>query len=241
MDASNLNARMYAGRGRAAKHIGFQYRLYRPVDAFNPLANLVGQLPVAFNAGDGKYTGADPYDKPLWYADFDAAEAQEGDYLVSVGATINNPFAHPEVDPEYFFIAARQSLLPVIAMACDRFIRITRPAAPAAPAGVVGYSGIAPDGGGYADVLGSAAPTNGGQDLGWPCSILLGGRASAMKEPLAAGAAAQSGWMIYLPPSVPVALLAGDRVLDDIGRAFVVDGAELTSLGYRLQTTEAHA
>jgi hypothetical protein len=30
-------------------------------------------------------------------------------------------------------------------------------------------------------------------------------------------------------------------VLDDIGRAFVVDGAELTSLGYRLQTTEAHA
>jgi hypothetical protein len=46
--------------------------------------------------------------------------------------------------------------------------------------------------------------------------------------------------MIYLPPSVPVALLAGDRVIDDTGRALVIEGAELTRLGYRLQASEAH-
>ncbi|MDP9055901.1 MAG: hypothetical protein M3N34_01015 [Pseudomonadota bacterium] len=238
MDADRLNARIYAGRGKAAARIGHMTRVYRPADALNPLANLVALLPVAYNAVDGKYASANSYGKVVWYADFDASQAVVGDYLVSTGA--NNPFANDEMDPEYFFVAAKQSLLPIVAVACNRFIRITRPAALAAnAAGATGYSGISATG--MIDVLGAAAATNGGQNTGWPCAMILGGTAAHMKDPLPAGAALGVGWMIYLPPSVPVALLPGDRVIDDTGRVLVIEGAELTSLGYRLQANEAHS
>lgn len=127
----------------------------------------------------------------------------------------------------------------MIAVACNRFIRIMRPA-PLAPsvAGATGYSGISAAG--MVDVLGTAAATNGGQDAGWPCAMIFGGGAAHLKAPLPASAVLAVGWMIYLPPSVPVALLPGDRVIDDTGRVLVIEGAELTSLGYRLQANETH-
>jgi len=240
MDAGTLNARIYEGRGKAAARIGTMTRVFRPADALNPLANLVALLPVAYNAVDGKYASANSYGKVVWYADFDASQAEVGDYLVSTGATANSSFANDEIDPAYFFVAAKQSLLPIIAVACNRFIRITRPVPLASnTAGATGYSGIGAAG--MVDVLGTAAATNFGQDTGWPCAMIFGGGATRLKDPLPAGAALAVGWMIYLPPSVPVALLPGDRVIDDTGRVLVIEGAELTSLGYRLQAKEAHS
>ncbi len=70
--------------------------------------------------------------------------------------------------------------------------------------------------------------------------MILGGGAVHLKHPLPSGAGLGLGWMIYLPPSVPVALLPGDRVIDDTGRVLIIEGAELTSLGYRLQANEVH-
>lgn len=234
-----LNARIYAGRGRAAARIGTMTRVYHPADALNPLANLVALVPVAYNALDQKYAVANSYGKVVWYADFDASQAEVGDYLVGTGATVNNPFAHRETDPEYFFVAAKQSLLPVIVVACNRFIRVTRPAPLAAgSAGATGYGGISAAG--MIDVLGTAAATNGGADTGWPCAMIFGGGAAHLKDPLPGGAVLAVGWMIYLPPSVPVALFPGDRMVDDTGRVLVIEGAELTSLGYRVQANEAH-
>lgn len=233
-----LNARIYAGRGKAAARIGAMTRVYRPMDALNPLANLVAILPVAYNAADPRYAAANAYGKVVWYADFDAAQAETGDYLASPPATGSNPFAD-DSDPDYFFIAAKQSLLPVIAVACNRFIRIVRPAPLATgAAGATGYSGISAAG--MIDVLGTAAATNGGRDCGWPCAMVLGTGATRLKDPLPAGAGLAANWMIYLPPSAPVSLLPGDRVIDDTGRALVIDSAELTRLGYRLQASEVH-
>lgn len=234
-----LNARIYAGRGRAAARIGTMTQVYRPADGLNPLANLVALVPVAFNAADAKYTAANTYGKVVWYADFDASQADVGDYLVDIGGVTGNPFADAGIDAGYYFIAAKQSLLPVIAVACNRFIRIVRPAPLAVgTAGATGYGGISAAG--MIDVLGTAAATNDGRDTGWPCAMIFGGGTSRLKDPLPGGAALAMGWMIYLPPSVPVALLPGDRVIDDTGRVLVIEAVELTSLGYRLQAREAH-
>lgn len=63
MDAGMLDARIYAGRGKAAARIGTMTRVYRPADALNPLANLVALVPVAYNALDGKYAAANSYGK----------------------------------------------------------------------------------------------------------------------------------------------------------------------------------
>ncbi len=230
MDANQLNDLIYAGRGKAAAHIGQLTRVYRPVDALDPLANLVALLPVAFNVADERYAAPGSYGKVVWYADFDARQAEAGDYLVSNGAG---------ADPAHFFIAAKQSLLPVIAVACNRFIRVTRPVPLAAgTTGAIGYGGIDPAA--MIDVLGSSAATNLGQSAGWPCAMVFGEGEAHLRESLPAGADLSTRWMIYLPPSVPVALLSGDRVVDDTGRVLVINGAELTSLGYRLQASEAH-
>jgi hypothetical protein len=228
MDAEMLGARIYAGRGKAAARIGSMTQVYRPADALNPLANLVAMVPVAYNAVDPRYAAANAYGKVVWYADFDASQAEVGDYLVSDGAVA-----------AYYFVAAKQALLPVIAVACDRFVRVVRPAPLAAgAAGATAYGGISATG--MVDVLGSAAATNGGQDTGWPCAMIFGRGAAHLREPLPAGAGLAVSWMIYLPVSVPVALLPGDRVIDDTGRVLVIEGAELTRLGYRLQAGEAH-
>jgi hypothetical protein len=236
MDAQLLNARIHAGRGRAAARIGAMARVYRPADALNPLANPVAMLPVAYNAVDPRYAAANAYGKVVWCADFDASQAEVGDYLVGCG-TFDDALA---VSAECYFIAAKQSLLPVIVVACDRFVRVVRPAPLAAGvAGATAYGGI--DAASMVDVLGSAAATNGGRDTGWPCAIIIGRGATRLKEPLPAGAKLAVSWMIYLPPSVPVVLLPGDRVIDDTGRVLVIEGAELTRLGYRLQASEVHA
>jgi hypothetical protein len=228
MNAEMLNARIYAARGRAAVRIGTMAQVYRPADALNPLANLVALVPVAYNAVDPRYAAANAYGKVVWYADFDARQAEVGDYLGSAGAA-----------PAYHFIAAKQSLLPVIAVACNRFVRVVRPAPLAAgAAGATGYGGISAAN--MVDVLGSTAATNFGQDPGWPCAMIFGRGAAHVKDPLPAGAGLAVSWMIYLPVSVPVALLPGDRVIDDTGRVLVIEGAELTPLGYRLQASEAH-
>ncbi len=238
MDADMLNARIYAGRGKAAVRVGAMARVYRPADALNPLANPVALLPVAYNAADPGYAVANAYGKVVWYADFDASQAEVGDYLVS-GAAIDDGSAQP-ADLAYYFIAARQSLLPVIAVACNRFVRVVRPVPLATgAAGANGYGGISAAG--MMDVLGSAAATNGGRDTGWPCAMIFGRGAAHLADPLPAGAKLAVNWMIYLPPSVPVALLPGDRVIDDTGRVLVIEGAELTRLGYRLQAGEAHS
>lgn len=233
MDADRLNTLIHAGRGKAAARIGVMARVFRPADALNPLANPVALLPIAFNAADPKYAAANAYGKVVWYADFDASQAAVGDYL----ARAADPLV-PAADPAYFFVAAKQSLLPVVAVACNRFMRVVRPALVAGAAGAIGYSGISQAG--MMDVLGSSAATGGGPGAGWPCAMIFGRGATHSTHPLPAGARLAVNWMIYLPPSVPVTLLPGDRVIDDTGRVLVIEGAELTSLGYRLQASEAH-
>ena len=215
MDGVTLHDRILKGRAKAALHIGMSCDVYRPSSASAPLGTHVTTLKAAFNARDPGYTKPNLYGNPVWYADLDGRQTQEGDYLVR------------QSDSATWFIAAQQQLLPIVAVACDRSVKVQRQPA-ASTVGAVGYGGLTAP----ADVLGSDAHR-------WPAAIFMGGRA-LNGSGLPAGVK-EGGWKILLPPSVPITLLAGDLVHDDLGRRYAVESAELTDLGWRLTANDAHA
>lgn len=219
MDAATIHAKIYAGRAKAALRLGVDYNVVRPLLAASPLSNQIATTKVAFNAGDGNYTKPNLYGDALWYADLDGRLTQAGDYLV-----------HPSAPFDVKFIAAQQLLLPVVCIECNRSVRISRQAT-ATAIGAVGYSGTTAAN--ETNILGAAGAM-------WPASILLGGKQQAGLN-LAAGAK-QTGWRILLPPSVPATVVIGasDIVTDDLGRRYLVDGAELTDLGWRINANELH-
>ena len=220
MDGPTIQARVYAGYAKAARVIGVTYKLYRPTNVSNPLTNLVGTLLAALdNSPAYDFKQPNEYGDPTWFALINDATTLAGDYLVNSSV----------ISSGTYFIAGKQFLLPVIAVECNRTLKITRQIAVTA-VGAVGYSGIVT--GQEVDVLGSNANQ-------WPASILLGGR----KEPAAKLPAGvkNAGWKILLPPSVPIVLMAGDIVTDDLGRRYAIDTAELSDLGWRMLANEIHA
>ncbi|MGZ5029003.1 MAG: hypothetical protein ACXWAT_00880 [Methylobacter sp.] len=215
MDAATINAKIYAGRGKAALRLGFDNQVYRPAIASNPLTALVTTIKAAFNSGDNDYKKPNLPGKAIWFGDFDGNQTRAGDYLVGASST--------------YFIAGQQPLLPIICISCNRSITITRQTAQAS-VGAVGYGGRVPAN--ETIILGATTP--------WPCSILFGGKQKTNKTGLPADVD-QAGWRVMLPPSVPVTLLAGDIISDDLGKRYAIDGAELTDSGWRINATEVHA
>jgi len=231
MRAEQIHAKIYAGRGKAALRLGLAYRVLRPASAADPLAG-AGEMAVinaAFSASDNDYRKPAKPGEAIWYGDFDGRQTQPGDYLVCCAS-----------GGQTYFIAAQQPLLPIVCVACDRAVRVSRAAPPGAPetVGAVGYSGLCEGPGASIDVLGASPAGNGGTFTGWPCSILFGGRALP-----ASGLPADvknAGWRILLPPSVPVVLRAGDILTDDLGRRYTIEGAELSASGWRINAQEVH-
>jgi hypothetical protein len=238
MDAAKINAKIYAGRGKAALRLGFDYDLYRPTSNFQPLDNSILTLKAAFNAADNNYRKPNLYNKPIWFGDFDGRLTQPGDYLA--------------YGMQVFFIAAQQSLLPIVCIECNRAVTVisgsSSDGSSSPPtSGIQPYSGLCADS--ETPELGNAGSaqlqdTNiqtfdskfGGR---WPCSILLGGR--EQNSTVTPTSIKQEGWIILLPPSITMVINSGDIVVDDLGRRYEVIGAELTDMGWRIKSYEAHA
>lgn len=222
MDAALIQQKIYKGRGKAALRIGLACNVFRPIHAATPLDNQITTLLAAFNVRDATYTKADDFGKAAWYADYDGTQTQAGDYLVR------------QFDNATWYVSQQAQLLPIALVQCERKIYLTRP--PADAPGVVGalpYSGVVACGGDpdMNAALGTA-------ETPWPCSILLGGRAlNALPLPTSVK---EGGWRIYLPPSVPIVIEASDTLIDDLGRRYIVESAELTDLGWRINANEAH-
>jgi hypothetical protein len=216
MDGLTIQARINAGRGKAALRIGLDCKQYRPLSASAPLGNLLRTIKAAFNAGDSTYKAANLPGDAIWYADLDGSVTQPGDYLVR------------NLDGATFYIAAQQQLLPIICVECNRTVRITRQAK-ATAIGNVGYVGA---------TIANETAILGTSGALWPASILFGG-----KQQVALGLpqdAKQVGWRIMLPPSAAPVIEAGDFATDDLGRRYRIDGDELTDLGWRMNCVEAH-
>lgn len=222
MDGPTIQARIYAGRGKAALRIGLDFRQYRPLAANAPLGNLVGTIKAALNSGDSTYRSPNLPGDAIWYADLDGRLTQVGDYIRRVA------------DGQTWYIAAQQQLLPIVAIDCNRAVQVLRGTPSSGSVGLLPYGAASP-----CDPSSMTAVVGGPGAL-WPASILLGGRGSMNATHLPTGAK-QAGWRIMLPPSVPVVLQAGDVVLDDLDRRYVVDAAELTDMGWRINAQEVHA
>ena len=216
MDGATIQAKIYAGRGKAALRMGRDCSVYRPLTAAAPLGNLAATIKAAFNSGNSNYKAPNLPGDALWFADLDGRITQPGDYLIRV------------FDGDTFFIANQQELLPIVVVECNRQLKITREV-PVAAVGAVGYSGMQPAQ--ETDVLGTTGAL-------WPCSILLGGRSQAALN-LPADVR-QSGWRIMLPPSVPISIKAGDIATDDLGRRYAIEAAEQTDFGWRINAQEVH-
>jgi hypothetical protein len=221
MDAATIQAKIFAGRAKAALRIGYDCQVFRPTSVTAaPLASPVTTLRAAFNAADGTYKGPSLYGKPVWFGDLDGSQVRPGDYLVRT------------LDGATFFVAAMQPLLPIVLIDCPRTLRVTRQQAQTA-VGAVSYGGLQVAS--EAPVLGLASD----HLTYWPASILMGKSAGdSLNLP---GSAATAGWRVLLPPSVPVVVMAGDTLTDDLGRRFMVNAAELTDLGWRINAGELHA
>lgn len=219
MDGPTIQARVYAGYSKAANVIGLPYNQFRPLSANAPLGNLVASIKAAFDSTPNyKFTTPNEYGDPSWYGLINDASVLTGDYLIGTGSNVDTKF-----------IAGKQFLLPVIAIDCNALVKITRENASSA-VGTLPYSGNQASN--ETDILGA------GGNL-WPAAILFGGK-SQVGMMLPAGVK-NTGWKILLPPSVPVVILAGDIVTDNLGKRFVIEGAELSDLGWRINAQEVHS
>lgn len=233
MTPNQLNAKIYAGRAKVAARIGRRFNLFRPRYAVNPISLPLRAISVALNAADGKYQRPNLYGKPIWFADLDGRQTAVGDYLVALD------------DPtEIYFIAAMQPMLPIAVISCNRTVRITGTArlfnpATGATIGALGYSGTVEQAGKVVDIAG-VDPINNGTFAGWPASIVFGGQSDRTVNPLPASNRKQVGWQILLPATIPLTITANMRITDDLGMVYIVAGAELSDLGWRIQATEVH-
>lgn len=206
-NAASIQAKIYSGYGKAAKRLGTEYTIYRASDAINPTqdGNNVGTILASFNA-NWAYNTANKYGTSLWQLVADGRQLQVFDYLAGT---------------KDFFIAGMQSLLPILAVECNRTLTVTRPGQDTDPGkGIVGYGG--------SDAANSPILMQ-----NCPASVLQGTRGD--RNPLQLPLDTKSPFYQILLPALPGASLrVSDKIIDDRGVTMSISSAELTDLGWRL-------
>ena len=222
MDGKQIQSKVNLGYRLAAARTGLPFQVYRPAGTTAPIvtANLVATLPAAFSADDYRFRRPQGYAKPTWTALIDGAITVPGDYLVEVSPL-------PGQAARTFFISSQQPLLPIQAIACNAVITVARPTP---------QSGI-----GALPLGGNETTVEVASLTGWPASILQGTKGEKSEDNLPDDT--RSPWTsVLLPPSAAWADVRTDDVLtDDGGRRYLVSGAELTALGWRLTAAYAGA
>lgn len=203
-----LSEKVWRGLGRAARVTGQRTDAYRPADIGDPLApaNRYLQLPASFSRPRMRTVRAGGYGEAFWEGVFDATYTRAGDYLV-------------HADGGTWFVAAQSPMQVPLCVQTLRRLSFARPSGPVS-AGANAYGGVAR---GTASVV----LTN------WPAAMATP-EARGQNELATATTLPQSVWSVLLPPLEWLALLPGDTMTDDLGRAGVIDVAEYTELGWRL-------
>lgn len=167
------------------------------------------QRRVSLNAEDMNYRKPNKYGKATWYALFDGTGITVSDYLIGPGGV--------------FFIAAMQSLLPILAVSCNRVINLYRPQQQT-NLGLGGYGG-------------TTAKNETLLLQGRPCSILQGTKGEKSETNLP-GDTRAAWWQVLLPNAGGI-IRYDDVIIDDLQRRYVVSSAELTDLGWRATAMQA--
>jgi len=210
VDSVKLQNRVYKGYQKAALRIGPIFNLYRPTDPLAPIGGPIAVLNASFNAEDMTYGRPNKYGKPTWFCLVDGTQTQVGDYLINGDKT--------------FFIAAQQTILPILAVDCNRTIDVIRPQQQTG-VGAVGYGG---------DTDANETPLM----TGWPASVLQGTKGEKGEVNLP-GDVRNPWWQVLMPAFPGVVIRTADIVTDDLDRRYVVSSPELTDLGWRMTVQQA--
>ena len=212
MDAARLQSKLYSGYGKAAKRIGYQFTIYRPVNSANPIvsANIVGSpVNAAFTprAAGYNFEITSDYKQPLFHGLFDATSINVGDYL------------HADGHGTYFLIA-KQDHLPILCVECNNVVSVTRAAVDSGYGPSTSYSG---------DVASSETPVI----TSWPASLIYEarGKNSGAQFPLDDE---KPYFMILLPALAGVDIRTSDIITDNDARRYLITASELSPLGWRI-------
>jgi hypothetical protein len=207
MDGRKLRDRLYMGLGFTARHIGEFADAFHPTGPHDPLdaRNRFLKLPATFVSAHGGANQPNFYGDALWHGIFDASYTRVGDYLVTDFGT--------------YFVASQDPLLPVLCVRTNRTISITQPDMQTRTASNA-Y-------GGYTSGNSITLMAR------WPASVLGEHRSSHSTTDLPADQGTPY-WNVLIPSLAGVVLSPGDILRDDLGRAGVITGSELTNLGWRI-------
>lgn len=207
MNADLMAAKVRYGYGKAADLVGRMTNVYRPNGASSPVSPfncLWGRLARIDTVPYFTLINPQKYNAPLFYAMMDSTDMEVGDYLVQ-GDT-------------YFAITV-PDIGPVEAVICNAVVTVTR-TSPTLKAGQMPYGA-------------STTATDAIMLQSWPASALLKNKGERLDTVLP-GDTKTSAWEILLPASVPITLRTSDIIADTNGRRWIVGGAELTFLGWRI-------
>lgn len=207
MDGAAIQNKIYYGYGKAATKLGLSFDIYRSSDGDDPLklANKIGSTLVSPTT-NWAYSNYRKYDENVWNLITDGRVILVGDYLVGENT---------------FFVAAKQHIMPIMGVMCDREISVRRPKL-AGDKGYIGYSRYEAVSASTYDVILTDCP----------CSFLKGSRGDT--NPVKLPTDARAPWYtMFLPKTAPF-LKVGDIILDEYGQEFVLSTNELTELGWRL-------
>jgi hypothetical protein len=205
MDVDHLQDRLYWGLNRTASILGRVTDAYRPHGAADPLdrSNRYLQLPAAFSRSDGNFAQPTGYGVAVWRGHFDASYTRTGDYLVQ--------------EHDIWFIAAQQSLLPILCVKTNRLISITRQQTPT--------TGAYNDAGNVNSAINVISR--------WPASLL--GISTEGRSPTQLPGDTKIPTVTALLPSIHDQVVRpADIVTDEDGNTGIVVAAELSDLGWRL-------
>jgi hypothetical protein len=205
MDVFHLQDRLYWGLNRAANILGRLTDAYRVHGVSEPLArsNRYLQMKAAFSRADGNFDQPLGYGVALWRGFFDASYTRVGDYLVQ--------------GDDVWFVAAQQSLLPVLCVKANRVISITRK--------VIPTTGTSSDSASLNSTINVISQ--------WPASLL--GTGTEGKSPTRLPGDTPISSVIALLPSTHEQILRPtDIMTDEQGTTGIIVGAELSDLGWRL-------
>lgn len=208
MDAAKLQSKIYSGYAKASFRIGRECTVYRAGSALGSVISSGNVLGTTYASFNAQDMS---YGKPNIYG--------KALWYGLFDAT-NYDVGDYLVDTEdgTFFIAAKQLALPILMVQCNRTVTISR-------SPVIGQTGSAGYGGG------DETPIQGPL----PASILYGERGLGL--PIESDA--RNPMTTILFPSYPgVVINVSDILTDDLSRRFMIQAAELTDLGWRIQGEE---
>src|ERR1019366_2978123 len=205
MDVGRLQDRLYWGLNRTAAIAGRVTDAYRSSSSCDPLdrSNRYLKLPTAFSRADGKFDQPVGYGVAVWRGYFDASYTRVGDYLVN--------------ERDIWFIAAQDSLLPILCVKTNRVISITRQITPDIAISINGAS--------QNSIINLISR--------WPASLL--GTGTEGKSPTRLpGDTAVPNMIALLPSTHEQMIQPADIITDEYGITSIVVAAELSDLGWRL-------